>query len=144
MASACVKNLSTAMVIKISQHWCGDVAVYLSTVLAVWKSDFSDFMDASDAVVQQLNIDGGKVWGIHQKINFRLTRSAAPVVCHLCCLWWKIKNCLKNPELFSMEFRHYVQKKFCVFEIPSIGLKDVLVVPRSELDKEVHSYIWYM
>ena len=50
----------------------------------------------------------------------------------------KIKNCLKNPELFSKEFRHYVKKKkFRVFEIPSIGLKDVLVLPRSESDKEV-------
>ena len=50
----------------------------------------------------------------------------------------KIKNCLKNPELFSKEFRHYVKKKkFRVFEIPSLGLKDVLVLPRSESDKEV-------
>ena len=51
----------------------------------------------------------------------------------------KIKNCLKNPELFSKEFRHYVKKNFRVFEIPSIGLKDVLVIPRSDSDKEV----WY-
>ena len=29
------------------------------------------------------------------------------------------------------------EKKFRVFEIPSIGLKDVLVIPRSESDKEV-------
>ena len=50
----------------------------------------------------------------------------------------KIKNCLKNPELYSKEFRHYVnKKKFRVFEILSIGLKDVLVIPRSESDKEV-------
>ena len=50
----------------------------------------------------------------------------------------KIKNCLKNPELYSKEFRHHVKKKkFRVFEIPSIGLKDVLVIPRSESDKEV-------
>lgn len=52
----------------------------------------------------------------------------------------KIKKCLKNPEMFSKEFRHYVKKKnFRVFEIPSIGLKDVLVIPRSESDKKV----WY-
>lgn len=52
----------------------------------------------------------------------------------------KIKKCLKNPEVFSKEFRHYVKKKnFRVFEIPSIGLKDVLVIPRSESDKKV----WY-
>ena len=53
----------------------------------------------------------------------------------------KIKNCLKNPELFSKQFRHYVKKKnFRVSEIPSIGLKDVLVIRRSESDEEV----WYM
>ena len=52
----------------------------------------------------------------------------------------KIKKCLKNPEVFSKEFRHYVKKKnFRVFEIPSIGLKDVLVIPRPESDKKV----WY-
>ena len=50
----------------------------------------------------------------------------------------KIKKCLKNPELFSKEFRFYVKKKkFRVFEIPSLGLKDVLVIPRSESDKQV-------
>ena len=50
----------------------------------------------------------------------------------------KIKKCLKNPEVFFKEFRHYVKKKnFRVFEIPSIGLKDVLVIPRSESDKKV-------
>ena len=43
----------------------------------------------------------------------------------------RIKKCLKNAEVFSKEFRHYVKKKnFRVFEIPSIGLKDVLVIPR--------------
>ena len=52
----------------------------------------------------------------------------------------KIKNCLKIPELFSKKFCHYVKKKFRVFEILSIGLQDVLVVPRSESDKEVRSY----
>ena len=52
----------------------------------------------------------------------------------------KIKNCLKNPEPFSKQFRHYVKKKnFRVFEIPSVGLKDVLVIRRSESDEEV----WY-
>ena len=53
----------------------------------------------------------------------------------------KTKNCLKNPELFSKEFQHYVKKnKFRVFEIPSISLKDVMVIymPRSESDKEVY------
>ena len=56
----------------------------------------------------------------------------------------KIKNCLKNAELSSKEFHHYVKKKFCIFEIhiPSIGLKDVLVILRSESNKEVCSYIW--
>ena len=52
----------------------------------------------------------------------------------------KIKKYLKNPELFSKEFRRYVKKKkFRVFEIPSIGLKDVLVITRSESDREVFS-----
>ena len=50
----------------------------------------------------------------------------------------KIKKCLKNPELFSKEFRYYVKKKkLRVFEIPSLGLKDVLVIARPESDKEV-------
>ena len=50
----------------------------------------------------------------------------------------KIKKYLKNPEVFPKEFRHYVKKKnFRVFEIPSLGLKDVLVIPRSESDKKV-------
>ena len=31
-----------------------------------------------------------------------------------------IKKCLKNPEPFSKEFRHYVKKNFWVFEISSI------------------------
>ena len=49
----------------------------------------------------------------------------------------KIKKCLKNPELFFKEFRYYVKKNFRVFEIPSLGLKDVLVIARPESDKEV-------
>ena len=50
----------------------------------------------------------------------------------------KIKKCLheESPELFSKEFRHY-GKNLRVFKIPSIGLKDVLVIPRSESDKKV-------
>ena len=32
----------------------------------------------------------------------------------------KIKKISKNPELYSKEFRHYVKKKFWVFEILSI------------------------
>ena len=39
-----------------------------------------------------------------------------------------------------------MKKKFCIFEKPSIGLKDVLVIPlvipRSESDKEVHVAIY--
>ena len=42
----------------------------------------------------------------------------------------KIKDCLRNPESFSTQFRHYVRKKkFRTFELPSLGLKDVLVIP---------------
>ena len=49
----------------------------------------------------------------------------------------KIKQCLKNPNNFSKEFRFFVRKKkFRTFELPSLGLKDVLVIPRSE-NKEV-------
>ena len=49
----------------------------------------------------------------------------------------KIKQCLKNPENFPKEFRYFVRKKnFRYFELPSLGLKDVLVTPRSE-NKEV-------
>ena len=45
----------------------------------------------------------------------------------------KIKDCLRNPSLFSANFRHYViKKKFRVFDLPSLGLKDVLVVPKAE------------
>ena len=45
----------------------------------------------------------------------------------------KIKQRLKNPDKFSKGFRYFVRKKnFLTFELPSLGLKDVLVIPRSE------------
>ena len=48
----------------------------------------------------------------------------------------KIKQCLKNAENFRKEFRYFVRKKnFRTFELPSLGLKDVLVIPRSENKK---------
>ena len=49
----------------------------------------------------------------------------------------KIKQCLKNPDKFSKGFRFFVREKnFRTFELPSLGLKDVLVIPRSK-NKEV-------
>ena len=41
------------------------------------------------------------------------SRSAAPAVVHVIysAFGEKIKNCLKTPETFSKEFRHYVKKK---------------------------------
>ena len=54
----------------------------------------------------------------------------------------KIKQCLKDPEKFPKEFRYFVRKKnFRTFELPSLGLKDVLVIPRSE-NKEVSTVIF--
>ena len=45
----------------------------------------------------------------------------------------KIKQYLKNPKKFAKEFCYFVRKKnFRTFELPSLGLKDVLVIPRSE------------
>ena len=45
----------------------------------------------------------------------------------------KIKDCLRNPESFSTQFRHYVlKKKFRTFELPSLGLKDILVIPKPD------------
>ena len=45
----------------------------------------------------------------------------------------KIQDCLKNPESFSTQFRHYVRKrKFRTFDLPSIGLKDVLTIPKPD------------
>ena len=47
----------------------------------------------------------------------------------------KIKQYLKNPKKFAKEFRirYSVRKKiFRTFELPSLGLKDVSVIPRSE------------
>ena len=57
-----------------------------------------------------------------------------------------IRNCLKTLNFFLRCFdTTYVhKKKFCIFEIPSIGLKDVFIIPsQSELDREVCSYMWY-
>ena len=45
----------------------------------------------------------------------------------------RIKDCLRNPGSFSRQFRHYVRKKkFHTFELPSLGLKDVLVMPKPD------------
>ena len=58
----------------------------------------------------------------------------------------QIKQCIKNPgsDQFTKEFRYFVKKKkFRTFELPSLGIKNVLVIPRSE-NKEVYvanSYI---
>ena len=46
----------------------------------------------------------------------------------------KIKDCLRNPESFSTQFNHYVRKKkFRTFDLPSLGLKDVLVMPKPDI-----------
>ena len=78
--------------------------------------------DADNAIARQRN-DGGKVWGTREeKIPPDEKRSTSGVIS--AAFGEKIKKCLKNPELFSKEFRHYVKKKkFRVFEMPSIDLK---------------------
>ena len=48
----------------------------------------------------------------------------------------KIKQCLKNP---AKEFRYFVRKKkIRTFELPSLGLKDVLVIPRKQRGTVIH------
>ena len=88
-------------------------------------------------VARRSNADGAKVPGTrHKKIPPEQKRSTSGVI--YAAFGEKIKKCLKNPEVFPKEFRHYVKKKnFRVFEIPYLGLKDVLVIPRSESDKKV-------
>ena len=57
----------------------------------------------------------------------------------------RIQNCLKNPEAFSTQFCHYVRRrKFQTFDLPSIGLKNVLTIPKPD-NKPVsinYSYIF--
>ena len=54
----------------------------------------------------------------------------------------RIKDCLKNSESFPTQFCHYVRKKkFRTFDLPSLGLKDVLVIPKP--DKKAVSIILY-
>ena len=55
----------------------------------------------------------------------------------------KIKDCLRNSESFSTQFRHYVRKKkFRTFDLPSIGLKDVLTIPKPDNKSVSISYIF--
>ena len=70
------------------------------------------------------NADGAKLGlpGEHVKGNFRQSmqkHSTSSIIYG--AFGEKIKKCLKNPEVFSKEFRHCVKKKnFWLFEIPSI------------------------
>ena len=51
----------------------------------------------------------------------------------------KVKRCLCDPSSVDKNFRFLVKKRgFQLLDLPSLGLKDVLVVPRQE-DKEVSS-----
>jgi len=55
----------------------------------------------------------------------------------------KIKDCLRNPESFSTQFRHYVRKKkFRTCDLLSIGLKDVLTIPKPDSKPVSISYIF--
>ena len=49
----------------------------------------------------------------------------------------KVKSCLRDPSSVDKNFRFLVKKRgFQLLDLPSLGLKDVLVVARQE-DKEV-------
>ena len=49
----------------------------------------------------------------------------------------KVKSCLRDPSSVDKNFRFLVKKRgFQLLDLPSLGLKDVLVVARQD-DKEV-------
>ena len=103
------KNLSTPM------WWCSCKS--LNSFGSLNKSDYSDFMDASNAVVQQRNTDGGKVWEEYIKKKFRLNRSAAPVVSFMLPLVKKLRTVWKTLNYFlrslvTMRRRNFAYLKY--------------------------------
>ena len=92
-------------------------------------------------VARQNNADGAKVRGTRQKEISARTEAQHYSGVIYATFGEKIKKCLKNPEVFPKEYRHYMKKNFWVFEIPSRlrAERCFWVIPRSESDKKV----WY-
>ena len=72
------------------------------------KSDSNDFMDASDAVTWQHNVNGEKVWEMHQKEISTWPEAQHQGAVIYAAFGENTRNCLKNSEPFSKEFWYYV------------------------------------
>ena len=92
-------------------------------------------MNVNNAVSQHCNVDREKVWGICKKFPPDQKRNTSGVI--YVAFGEKTKNCLKNPELSSKEFQHYVKKNSGYLKYHERCFGNI---PRSESDKEV---IWY-